>query len=203
MDTPNRSGSEGRLPGAGRPRAFWALAGGLAVAGVFGGLGLTTATETRAAGPMGMDHSDDVERRNFDFYRRNVEPLFFRPRGYPDHGEDAACVMCHTWQTSLRFQLEDMTETPDGWVWTPAQSTLNYQVVTQLVNASDPASSRLLRKPLASSAGGMGHTGGTYWDSTSDPEYQTVLEWIRMLPPEQFTPPPEPTLDFEFYRTCV
>jgi hypothetical protein len=101
------------------------------------------------------------------------------------------------------FQLEDMTETPDGRAWTPAQSTVNDGVVTELVNASDPTSSRLLRKPLAASAGGMGHTGGTYWDSTSDAEYQRVLEWIRMLPPEQFTPDPEPTLDFEFYRSCV
>lgn len=111
--------------------------------------------------------------------------------------------MCHTWQTSLRFHLEPMTETPDGWAWTPAQSTLNYEAVTQLVNASDPASSKLLRKPLAEEVGGEGHTGGTYWESTDDPEYQAVLEWIEMLPEAEFTPPPGPTLDFEFYRTCV
>jgi hypothetical protein len=171
--------------------------------GVFGALGLTAATEAGSAGPATADVTATVERRSFDFYRRNVEPLFARPRGYPDRGESAACVMCHTWQTSLRFQLEDMTETPDGWVWTPAQSTLNYGVVTQLVNASDPSSSKLLRKPLATQAGGEGHTGGTYWESTDDPEYQAVLDWIEMLPPEQFTPGPEPTLDFEFYRTCV
>jgi hypothetical protein len=96
-----------------------------------------------------------------------------------------------------------MTESVDGWIWTPAQSTLNYEVVTQLINASNPATSRLLTKPLAQGAGGAGHTGGTYWESTNDAEYQTVLEWIRMLPREQFTPPPEPALDFEFYRTCV
>jgi hypothetical protein len=183
-----------------------ARAGGFAMVaglGVFGALGPTAATEARTAGPATADVTANVERRSFDFYRQNVEPLFARPRGYPDRGESAACVMCHTWQTSLRFQLEDMTETPDGWVWTPAQSTLNYEVVTQLVNASDPSSSKLLRKPLATQAGGEGHTGGTYWESTNDPEYLAVLEWIEMLPPEQFTPSPEPTLDFEFYRTCV
>jgi len=173
---------------------------------VVGALGVTMAPEAAPAAPSASVEADatlDLERRNFDFYRENVEPLFARPRGYPDRGEDAACVMCHTWQTSLRFHLENMTETPDGWTWTPAQSTLNYQVVTQLVNASDPATSRLLTKPLAATAGGVGHTGGTYWDSTDDPEYQVVLDWIEMLPPEQFTPRPQPTLDFEFYRSCV
>ena len=30
-----------------------------------------------------------------------------------------------------------------------------------------------------------------------------MLQWIEMLPAEYFTPPPEPELDFEFYRTCV
>jgi len=200
--------STGRHPGAPDngmrgARLGWWLASALAVAGLFGGLGLTTAGETHPAVSAAPDPIAEAERRNFDYYRRNVEPIFFRPRGYPDRGEDAACVMCHTWQTSLRFQLEDMTETPDGWAWTPAQSTLNYQVVTQLVNASDPPHSRLLTKPLATSAGGVGHTGGTYWESTRDAEYQTVLEWVRMLPPEQFTPDPEPTLDFTFYQTCV
>jgi hypothetical protein len=140
---------------------------------------------------------------NFDYYRQNIEPMFARPRGYPDGGGSPACVMCHSWQTSLRFALADMTETPDGWAWTPGQSQANYDVVTQLVNASDPASSKLLTKPLSPQAGGEGHSGGSYWESTSDPEYQVVLQWIEMLPAEYFTPPPEPELDFEFYRTCV
>jgi hypothetical protein len=171
--------------------------------GAVGVLGVGVAPAAAPAVPASAEIAEELERRSFDFYRENVEPIFIRPRGYPNRGEDAACVMCHVWQTSLRFQLQDMTETPDGWVWSPAQSTLNYQVVTQLVDASDPPSSRLLRKPLSAAAGGMGHTGGTYWESTSDAEYQVVLEWIEMLPPEQFTPRPEPDLDFEFYRTCV
>jgi hypothetical protein len=182
----------------------WAVALALVAGiGVFGALGLTAPADAEHVNAATAGIADDIERRSFDYYRENVEPLFARPRGYPGRGESAACVMCHTWQTNLRLALEDMTETPDGWTWTPAQSTLNYEVVTQLVNASDPPSSRLLRKPLATQAGGDGHTGGTYWESTDDPEYQVVLEWIRMLPRERFTPPTEPPLDFEFYRTCV
>lgn len=184
-------------------RMRWAAGATLFVGGLLGGLGLTGAVEAGGAGAAATSPFAELERRSFDFYRENVEPIFARPRGYPERDEDAACVMCHTWQTSLRFSLQDMTETDDGWAWTPGQSAINYQVVTQLVNASDPAGSRLLRKPLSASAGGMGHTGGTYWDSTGDPEYQVVLEWIGMLPPELFTPAPEPELDFEFYSTCV
>lgn len=181
------------------------LAAGLTlfVGGLIGGLGLTGARDAGAADAVSASPLAELERRSFDFYRQNVEPMFARPRGYPERDEDAACVMCHTWQTSLRFSLQNMTETADGWAWTPGQSAINYQVVTQLVNASDPPSSRLLTKPLSATEGGAGHTGGTYWDSTSDPEYQVVLEWIRMLPPELFTPPPTPELDFEFYSTCV
>ncbi len=181
----------------------YGLVAGVCVVAAYGLMTPPVAEPSEAAGAFDKALYDEVERRNFDFYRRNVEPIFVRPRGYPNRTEDAACVMCHVWQTSLRFELQEMTETADGWAWTPGQSTLNYDVVTQLVNASNPTSSRLLTKPLAPSAGGSGHTGGTYWESTSDPEYQVVLEWIRMLPPERYTPPPEPTLDFEFYRTCV
>jgi hypothetical protein len=175
----------------------------IAGVGVFGAVGLTGAPDPVPLPTVAAAATEDVERRDFDFYRRNIEPLFVRPRGYPDQGDNGACVMCHTWQTSLRFALEDMTETPEGWGWTPGQSTLNYDVVTKLVNASDPASSKLLRKPLATRAGGEGHTGGDYWESTDDPEYQIVLQWIEMLPVAQFTPPAEPTLDFAFYNSCV
>ena len=182
-----------------RLAAFSLIAG----VGVFGTLGLTSSNEMNSADSTFTQSDEDVRRRSFDFYRQNIEPMFVRPRGYPNGGGNGACVMCHTWQTSLRFQLEDMTDTPDGWAWTEGQSQMNYDVVTQLVNASDPESSKLLRKPLAVQAGGEGHTGGSYWESSDDAEYQVVREWIEMLPEDQFTPGPEPTLDFEFYSTCV
>jgi hypothetical protein len=180
--------------------AVFALSGAV---GLFAALGLTSSAEAGSADARGVELLADIDRADFDYYRQNVEPIFMRPRGYNTGDGAPACVSCHVWQTSLRFALEEPTETADGWGWTPGQSTLNYQVVTQLVNASDPAGSKLLTKPLAAQAGGEGHTGGTYWESTSDPEYQTVLEWIETLPPEFYTPPPVPELDFGFYRTCV
>ena len=87
---------------------------------------------------------------------------------------------------------------------TEEQSRRNYEVVTQLVNASDPESSRFLLKPLAQVAGGLAHTGGNHWDSTQDPEYQVILDWIRALPAAEFTPADERVaVDFQYYRSCV
>ena len=153
------------------------------------------------------DRAADVATQQvpFDYYRVNIEPLFLRPRGYPGSTRgQAACVMCHVWQTSVRFSLEEPTETPNGGAWTEEQSRRNYEVVTQLVNASDPESSRFLLKPLAQSAGGLSHTGGNHWASTEDPEYQVILDWIRALPAADFTPDDaEVTVDFEFYNACV
>ena len=132
-------------------------------------------------------------------YRKTIEPLFMTSRGGTAPGF-AACVMCHTWQTSVRFSLETPA-TNSG--WTVEQSRRNMDVVTRLINTRDPESSRLLRKPLAPDAGGLGHTGGTFWRSKDDPQYQMVLKWIRSLPADRFVPAPEPPLDFAFFRACV
>ncbi len=192
------SRDNGRLDRTTRLAALALVAG----VGVFATVGLTRAPDDVPAPAATVDGTVAVAA-DFDYYRQNIEPMFARPRGYPNGGGSPACVMCHSWQTGLRLALEDMTETPDGWTWTAGQSQANYDVVTKLVNASDPASSKLLTKPLAPQAGGEGHSGGSFWESTSDPEYQVVLQWIEMLPADRFTPPAEPELDFEFFRTCV
>ena len=48
-----------------------------------------------------QDVSADLES-----YRNVVERTFLRDRGGTVPGY-AACVMCHTWQTSVRFSLEN------------------------------------------------------------------------------------------------
>jgi hypothetical protein len=136
---------------------------------------------------------------DLEVYRGTIERLFVADRGGTLPGY-APCVMCHTWQTRLRFSLE--TPSTDAG-WTVEESRRNLDVVTRLVNTANPESSRLLLKPLLPSAGGLGHTGGTYWTSRNDQEYQAVLKWIRSLPPDRYAPPPEPALDFEFFRACV
>jgi hypothetical protein len=71
-------------------------------------------------------------------FRKTIEPIFMRDRGGTMPGY-AACVMCHTWQTNLRFDLET-PETDAG--WTAAQSRLNFQMITRLVNTRSPETRR-------------------------------------------------------------
>jgi hypothetical protein len=136
---------------------------------------------------------------DIESYRNAVERVFLTDRGGTMPGY-AACVMCHTWQTSVRFSLT--TPASDAG-WSTEQSRRNFDVVTRLVNTADPESSRLLRKPLTPEAGGLGHTGGTYWTSRNDPEYVAILKWIRGLPADKYVASSEPPLDFEFFRSCV
>ena len=136
---------------------------------------------------------------DIESYRTTIEPLFMRGRGGTMPGF-ASCVMCHTWQTKLRFQLETPA-TPAG--WSAEQTRTNFEMITKLVNTASPETSRLLVKPLAPAAGGLGHTGGTFWPNRNDAEYQTVLKWIRSLPADRYVPAPEPALDFTFFRSCI
>ena len=151
---------------------------------------MTSGTEQQASFPSAAD---------IESYRTKVERVFLTDRGGTIPGM-AACVMCHTWQTSVRFSLETPA-TDTG--WTVEQSRRNFDVVTKLVNTASPASSRLLLKPLNPSAGGMGHTGGSFWSSRSDPEYVALLSWIQSLPADRYVAKADPPLDFEFFRSCV
>ena len=166
----------------------------LLIAGAFvlvvAGLGATTAAREQSGFPTGAD---------LDRFRNTVERVFMTDRGGTVPGM-AACVMCHTWQTSVRFTLE--TPATDAG-WTPDQSRKNFDVVTKLINTAAPATSRLLLKPLDPSAGGMGHTGGSFWKSRTDPEYLAILSWISSLPADRYVAKAEPPVDFEFFRACV
>jgi hypothetical protein len=146
------------------------------------------------ASPQAAPRAADVES-----YRKVIEPIFMRDRGGTAPGM-AACVMCHTWQTSLRFRL-DTPATDAG--WSAEQSRRNFETVTKVVDTSSPEISRLLLKPLAPGAGGLGHTGGSFWKSREDPEYQAVLKWIQSLPADRYVPPRVTPVDFEFFRACV
>jgi hypothetical protein len=150
----------------------------------------TTSAREQGAFPTAAD---------VDRYRNSVERVFLTDRGGTVSGM-AACVMCHTWQTGVRFTLE--TPATDAG-WTSAQSRKNFDVVTKLINTAAPATSRLLLKPLDPAAGGMGHTGGSFWKSRSDPEYVAILNWISSLPADRYVAKADPPLDFDFFRACV
>ena len=174
----------------------------LAVMGILCAFGLAAASAADSGGappPAAAQAAGATRPADVDSYRKIIEPVFLLDRGGTVPGL-AACVMCHTWQTSVRFSLETPA-TDTG--WTAEQSGRNFGVVTKLVNTANPESSRLLLKPLASAAGGLEHTGGTYWTSRDDPQYQSVLKWIRSLPADAYVAAKEATLDFEFFRSCV
>src|SRR5688500_2843285 len=130
---------------------------------------VAAASTTSAREQASFPGAADIDR-----YRNAVERVFMTDRGGTTSGM-AACVMCHTWQTRVRFTLE-LPATDAG--WTVDQSRKNFDVVTRLINTAAPATSRLLLKPLDPSAGGMGHTGGSFWKSRTDPEYVAILNWI-------------------------
>jgi hypothetical protein len=165
------------------------------------GLTASIAAEPRLpqAAPARAAASAYPGQAEVDFFRKNIEPIFMKDRGGTMPGY-AACVMCHTWQTSLRFRLE--TPATDAG-WTPEQSRRNFETLTKVVNTRTPEASYLLNKPLDPKAGGMGHTGGTFWTSREDAEYQTVLKWIRTLPADKYVPAQVTPVDFQFFRACV
>jgi len=143
---------------------------------------------------------------DYEFYRDNVEPLFFQSRGDflpPDPG-DPACVMCHTWQSSTPLMLETLEDDDDGNVfWTEEQSRSNFEAVSQLVTPGDPENSRLLLAPLSADAGGTAlHTGGKVWDSQDDPEWQVLAEWVRTASSSDDMAQ-QVTVDYEFFAACV
>ncbi|MGH9217731.1 MAG: hypothetical protein ACRD1W_00415 [Vicinamibacterales bacterium] len=165
----------------------------ITVAFVLGAAGLN-ASITSAPAQAGYPSAADIDR-----FRNSVERVFMTDRGGTTPGV-AACVMCHTWQTDVRFTLE--TPATDAG-WTVEQSRKNFDVVTRLINTASPATSRLLLKPLDLSAGGMAHTGGSFWRSRTDPEYVAILNWIASLPADRYVAKADPPLDFDFFRACV
>ena len=183
-----------------RRRAAWPAALITASALAFTFALASPAADLRAAPAAGNAQASGFPGpADIEAYRNTVEKVFMTDRGGTVAGM-AACVMCHTWQTSLRFSLQ--TPATDAG-WTTEQSRRNFEVVTKLIDTANPENSRLLQKPLAAEAGGLAHTGGSYWKSKDDPEYQSVLKWIRSLPKDRYVAAPQPALDFEFFRTCV
>lgn len=174
----------------------------IGAAAVLFGVALTASPSAQSTGSQASSTAGSSPAHrpaDVESFRATIEPIFMRDRGGTMPGY-AACVMCHTWQTSVRFDLE--TPASDAG-WTAAQSRQNFEMITQLVNTRTPENSWLLLKPLEPKAGGLGHTGGTYWSSREDPEYQTVLKWIRSLPADRYVPKAAPPVDFEFFRACV
>jgi hypothetical protein len=112
---------------------------------------------------------------DFATFESRVEPIFLKKR--PGH---ARCVACHV-DAATAFKLQPLPEGGGGArMWTEEQSRKNFAVVSRLVVAGDPDSSRLLIHPLAHDAGGdVFHGGGRQFASKNDPEWKTIAAWVN------------------------
>jgi YVTN family beta-propeller protein len=108
---------------------------------------------------------------DYEFFKARIQPIFTTKRA-----GNARCVSCHSFGTPMRLQ-----PLPAGAAtWSDDDSRKNFALVASRVVAGKPDISKLLRHPLAESAGGdPHHDGGKHWTSKDDPEYQTLAAWVR------------------------
>ena len=174
-----------------KPLMFTPLAVSLFVAAAF-----LMALPFAVAAPQASSSLD------FATYRAKIEPIFLKKRA-----DDVRCYNCHS---TLVTRLKLVPLSPGASEWTEEQSRQNFQVVSQLVTPGDPTNSRLLLHPLAAEAGGdPTHTGGKFWASKDDPEWQTLAAWVSAVNKNQPSPGPEShssnpePLDFTFFKNNV
>jgi YVTN family beta-propeller protein len=114
-------------------------------------------------------HSSSLD---FNFFKNKVQPIFLKER--PGH---ARCYGCHS-LSNRDFHLETLASGNEN--WTEEQSRKNFQSVLKQVVPGEPDASRLLIHPLAPEAGGEAfHSGGRQFASPSDPDWQTIADWVR------------------------
>jgi YVTN family beta-propeller protein len=109
---------------------------------------------------------------DFETYRARIEPIFLKER---EGG--VRCYNCHSTMVT-RLRLEPLPSGSSSWI--EEQSRKNFAFVQQLITPGDPLRSRLLLHPLAAAAGGdPAHTGGKFWQTQDDPEWQVIAAWVR------------------------
>ncbi len=108
---------------------------------------------------------------DYEFFKTRVQPIFLAKR--PGH---ARCYSCHSQGTP--FVLQQLS--PGSTSWNEEQSRKNFEAVRRVVVPTAPLKSPLLYHPLEMEAGGdLFHNGGKHWTSQSDPEFQTLLAWVK------------------------
>jgi hypothetical protein len=129
---------------------------------------------------------------SYEFFRDKVQPIFLAKR--PGH---ARCMECHDNQAP---RLQELA--PGATTWNEEQSRKNFDAWKQLVVPGDPMSSRMLMHPLAKDAGGDPfHAGGKHFKSQNDPEFQTLVAWVKTGSAAQTSA--AASLDFGYYRKNI
>src|SRR5215831_3083362 len=109
---------------------------------------------------------------DFTYFKNEVEPIFLVKRP-----GNITCATCHAGAASSAFRLQPLK--PGALFWDDEQSQQNFNAARAfVVPGADPMQSRLLKHPLAASAGGDPfHGGGKHWASQNDPEWQKLKAW--------------------------
>ena len=159
-------------------------------------------TKHVAAGGRPQDSAQSQPSLDYETYRTRIEPIFLKKRQ-----DGARCYDCHS-TLSTRLRLEPLATGSSSWA--EDQSRRNFEAVSQLVTPCAPKKSRLLLHPLAKEAGGdPAHTGGKFWTSQSDPEWQMLADWVGKCsgkPSEVAANSPSTqtaALNFEIFKTRV
>jgi YVTN family beta-propeller protein len=128
---------------------------------------LRSAGEQNSSTPAAQESSP----LNFETYRSRIEPIFLKKRQ-----GDVRCVDCHS-VMKTRLHLQPLVAGNSS--WSEEQSRLNFEAVSSLVTPGEPMKSKLLLHPLAPEAGGdPAHTGGKFWASRNDAEWQVIADWV-------------------------
>lgn len=135
---------------------------------------------------------------DFNVYRTTIEPIFLRERVGPTGR--VTCAGCHS---GINTRLK-LNAPPASGSWTEEQSRQNFSAASQLIVAGDPAKSRLLVHPLEASAGGdPSHSGGKFWKSQDDPEWQALAAWVRAATPVAGGAAAARPLDYDFFKARI
>jgi hypothetical protein len=160
-----------------------------------------TLAEWVRTGKAAMATMTSVEGLDFETYRTRIEPIFLKERAANEGA--GTCVNCHS-RIATRLRLQPLSA--GATTYTEAQSRQNFEAVKRVVMASDPSKSPLAVHPLAQSAGGDAqHTGGKFWTSADNPEYQAVLAFVKTAKPAAGSADAGGGvgLDFEYFKTRV
>jgi hypothetical protein len=129
-----------------------------------------TTAGTRAPGSVAS--SAAAPTLDYEFFKTRVEMIFLKKR--VNH---ARCYVCHE-EANHALKLAKLS--PGNTTWTEEESRRNFETVSQLVTPGDPLGSTLLHHPLAPEDGGDAfHSGGRQFESQSDPDWQTLADWVR------------------------
>jgi YVTN family beta-propeller protein len=134
---------------------------------------LVIGADEKSSAPAQNQQSDSrtSSSLNFKTYRAQIEPVFLKMRQ-----GNVRCYDCHS-VMNTRLRLQPLTAGDS--TWSEEQSRQNFEVVSRLVTPNEPMKSRLLLHPLAPEAGGdPTHTGGKFWASQNDPEWQMIAAWV-------------------------